>query len=414
MKKVIQFSKGFIPAAVFSALLIIFGLVGFFTKGINYGLDFQAGFIEKVKIAPTAFTLTYSGNKSVTVEQTSSALQFIITSVGDENLTKTFAYALYPSLSEFRDAVSSIEGLSMQLLAPGTTNTKAVFPDSQAFSRLSSAPYRFHYIPEGLAPITGDDMRSIVEKTYSTAAVQVLGNEKDRFFQIRLSDDGTDPDASVNLFKGLNATLMQAFGEDQVAVVSSDYVGSRLSSSLAKQAVWLVLITLLLIWVYAAIRFRWDFALAAVITIFHDALIIVGFIVWSRMQFNSTSIAAILTILGYSINDTVVVFDRIRENMKIHPNMNITDMLNLSQTEMLSRSIITTVTTMLAVLSLYIFTSGDMKDFALALLVGMVSGVYSTIYVSSAFINFVGKFRKDGGRIVEKQKKVLPNAGELV
>ncbi len=415
MKKVISFSKAFVPCVVFSVALIALGLVGLFTKGINYGLDFQAGFIEKVRIAPTAFSLTYTGSKSVTVEQSSAGIDFVITSVGDDNLTRSFPYAETATLGDFRAAVSGIEGLSIKADAPDSVPLKTVFPDSQAFSRLSGTPYRFHYLPEDLAPISSDDIRNALASSYPDAAVQVLGTGKDRFFQIRLADDGTDQDASVNLYKGLNGLLAGAFGEENVAVISSDFVGSRLSSSLASQSLWLVLATLVLIWAYAAIRFRWDFAAGAILAIVHDALVMIAFIVWSQMQFNSTTIAAILTILGYSINDTVVIFDRIRENMKFHPEMKITDILNLSQTEMLGRSIITTVTTMLAVLSLYIFTSGDMKDFALALLVGMTSGVYSTIFIASAFISFIGKFRKDGGRIAEKKAKpVVHTSGEVI
>jgi len=218
----------------------------------------------------------------------------------------------------------------------------------------------------------------------------------------------------MNLRTGLKQAFVAAFGEENLAVISTDFVGSRFSKSLAQQAVWLVLATLVLIWVYAAFRFRWDFAVGAVLAIMHDALIMVAFVVWSRMQFNSTTIAAILTIIGYSINDTVVVFDRIRENMKFHPEMNITDILNLSQTEMLGRSIITTVTTMLAVTSLFVFTTGDMKSFALALLVGMTSGVYSTIFIASAFISFIGRFRKDAGLIKEKAKDKVITSGAVV
>jgi preprotein translocase subunit SecF len=108
------------------------------------------------------------------------------------------------------------------------------------------------------------------------------------------------------------------------------------------------------------------------------------------MEFNTTTIAAILTILGYSINDTIVIFDRIRENQRIYPDEKLVDTMDRSLTETLSRTIITTMTTMLAVLSLYIFTTGSMKEFALCLLMGMVSGVYSTIFIASGFVNFWG------------------------
>jgi preprotein translocase subunit SecF len=114
----------------------------------------------------------------------------------------------------------------------------------------------------------------------------------------------------------------------------------------------------------------------------------VAFVVWTRMEFNTTTIAAILTILGYSINNTIVVFDRIRENRRIFPDDAFVDVLNRSLTGTFSRSIITTLTTMLAVISLFLFTTGSMKDFALALLVGMTSGVYTTIFIASGFVYF--------------------------
>ena len=140
-----------------------------------------------------------------------------------------------------------------------------------------------------------------------------------------------------------------------------------------------------LICVYATIRFKWDLALAAVLAIIHDALIMVAFVTFTQMEFSSITVAAILTIIGYSINDTVVVLDRIRENIKICNLKSFKDIWDLSQSEMISRTIITTVTTLLAVLSLYIFTTGSMKDFALVLAVGMISGVYSTIYIAGSF-----------------------------
>lgn len=182
--------------------------------------------------------------------------------------------------------------------------------------------------------------------------------------------------------------LGERFGSDKVAVIKTDFVASQFSKTLVLQSIILVLATLALIWLYATIRFKWDFALGAVLGIIHDALIMVTVLAWTQMEFNSITIAAILTIVGYSINATVVVLDRIRENIRLVKTKNFVDIINLSQTESFSRTIITTLTTMLAVLALYIFTSGSMKDFAFALLVGMVSGAYSSIFISSAFIAF--------------------------
>ncbi len=175
-------------------------------------------------------------------------------------------------------------------------------------------------------------------------------------------------------------------------------MSSRFSHDLTDQVGILITATLVLILLYASIRFKPQYAVGAVLAIMHDALIMVGFIVWTRMEFNTTTIAALLTILGYSINDTIVIFDRIRENKRLFPDDAFVSVLNRSLSETLGRTIITTVTTMLAVLSLYIFTAGSMKDFALALMVGMVSGVYSTIFIASGFVNFWDK-------TVSKRKK---------
>jgi len=413
MKKVIKFSSLFLPFAIMSSVIIISGLVGLKVRGINLGIDFQAGFVEKVRIAPTAFTLTYQGTQSVSVDQGNNGLSFVMTGVGgSDNQTVTFPYADYPDLGSFSAAVSRIPGVGVNLLAPAGTALKGTFPDSETSSRLDADPYAFHYVSADAPHISSDEIRGVIA-AYPNAAVQVLGKPQDRAFQIRIKDDGTDNNASVTIRANLKKAFDAAYGPANYAVIGTDFVGARLSQSLAGNTVWLVLATLALIWVYATVRFRWDFALGAVLAVMHDALIMVTFIVWTQMQFNSITIAAILTIIGYSINDTIVVYDRIREIMKIRPDLNMTDALNTAQSEILGRTIITTATTMLAVISLFVFTTGDMKDFALSLIVGMISGAYSTIYIASAFINFVSKFRKDKGLLREKPAK-LASSGELV
>jgi preprotein translocase subunit SecF len=232
-----------------------------------------------------------------------------------------------------------------------------------------------------------EDVRAALQ-SISDIAVKSIGAASDNSFQIRMGDDGSDPEMSKKTQEFIYSLLGERFGSDKVAVIKTDFVASQFSKTLVLQSIILVLATLALIWLYATIRFKWDFALGAVLGIIHDALIMVTVLAWTQMEFNSITIAAILTIVGYSINATVVVLDRIRENIRLVKTKNFVDIINLSQTESFSRTIITTLTTMLAVLALYIFTSGSMKDFAFALLVGMVSGAYSSIFISSAFIAF--------------------------
>jgi preprotein translocase subunit SecF len=229
-------------------------------------------------------------------------------------------------------------------------------------------------------------VRGAFPESLGSISVQSVGRPSDRHFQIRIDTrnipEGQVPETIVP--QALGAT----FGVDNVVITRSDMVDSQFSKGLTSQAALLVVLTLCLILVYVSFRFRPQFAIGAVLAIFHDALIMVTFMVWTRMEFNTTQIAAILTILGYSINDTIVIFDRIREDRRLFPDAPFTDVVNRAISETLSRTFITTLTTMLAVLSLFIFTTGTMKDFALALLIGMTSGVYSTIYIACGFANY--------------------------
>ena len=145
--------------------------------------------------------------------------------------------------------------------------------------------------------------------------------------------------------------------------------------------------TVVCIWVYATFRFHWDFALGSVLALVHDVLVLFTFIIWTNMEFTTTVLAGVLTIIGYSINATVVILDRVRNNLAMQHVTKFNEILNKSLSDTLSRSILTTVTTLFAVVSLYIFTTGSIKDFALVVIVGLLSGCYSSIFISSGFIS---------------------------
>jgi preprotein translocase subunit SecF len=389
MKRIIRFSRYFLPASVLSLILIIAGVAGYIVKGgFNLGVDFQAGLIQEVQFAPSAFTLTWSGRGNASVSFDRANMYVVISGAGIEGVTHTFPYTQYPAIGALTGALVSVEGIEVANLAPAGAQSVWLIQSIQGNPLLGSDPYAVHYLPEGSPVIPIEDVRTSL-RSLGTVSVQVLGEPVERRFMIRMEDSEIEGD-NVPAERIISA-LEQAFGEGGVAVTRSDYVGSRFSKQLTDQAGLLMALTLILILIYASIRFKPAFAGGAVLAIAHDALIIVAFITWTRMEFNTTSIAAILTILGYSINDTIVIFDRIREIRRIYPEDSFVDILDRSLTETLSRTIITTVTTMLAVLSLYIFTTGSMKDFALALLVGMISGVYSTIFIASGFVNFCDK-----------------------
>ncbi|MGP1595048.1 MAG: protein translocase subunit SecF [Treponema sp.] len=405
MKKIIKFSKLFVTMVIVSSAVIISGLVGFFMKGINFGIDFQAGFIEKVRFVPTALTLTYQGEKNVQITQNAQEIDFTLISVDSQSEIISFKYTDFTTLGAFAAAVQKIPGIMVTAAAPETTPLKEVFITLET-SRITETPFRIHYSPAGIAPIDADDVRHALAALPS-ASVQQVGQAEERTFQIRLPDNGTYENANAELRALVQNTLLSTYEADNFMVLSTDFVGSRFSGALGQQAVILVLGALLLIFFYALIRFRWNFALGAVLALVHDVLIMFTFVIWTQMEFNSTTIAAILTIVGYSINDTVVVFDRIREKLRLNPKLLVVDVLDIAQTEVLTRTIITTVTTMLAAVALYAFVGGSIHDFALALIVGMASGVYSTIYIAGACITFSSGKKLAGDLLLGKKPKTV-------
>ncbi len=396
MKK-IRFSRLYAPAVLLSLALIVFGVVGFVYRGVNFGIDFQAGFIEKVKIAPTAFELSYRGPKTVSFSQSRTNIDIVITGVDGQNKTEHFSYTDYPSVQDFISAVASIEGVSVSNVANDVANVplNTLFFGSQARLRLSDKGLALHYYPKTAALITVEEVRRVLA-AIEGVSVQQLGKNDEQYFQIRLPDDGTKENANAALRSELQSALERGYGSDKIVIMSTDFVASRFSGSLAWQAITLISGALLLIFFYTWFRFRLQFALAAIFAIIHDGLMMFVFITWSQMEFSSIIVAAVLTIIGYSINDTIVIFDRVRENASLKPDENISDIVDFSLTEMLGRTIITTFTTMLAALPLFLFTEGGMKNFALILMIGMLSGVYSSIFISNGYVAFImGKTKCD-------------------
>jgi preprotein translocase subunit SecF len=387
MKRIIPFSHYFLRATIFSAALIVFGLIGYAVKGgFNNGVDFQAGLIQEIRFAPTAFNISYSGFGNASISLSRNRLDIVLSGSGINGETRTFPFVDYPTLSSLIQGLSSITGIKATLLGPGDVSTSILVQSAQSDSQLGVDPFVVHYLPPDAEVILIENVRAALQPL-GTVSVQVMGQPSDRHFMIRMDAGEVDGKEGVPAEK-IVATLEEHFGKGGVAVTRADFVGARFSKQLSQQAGLLLAFTLLLILFYASIRFKPKFAIGAVIAIVHDMLIMAAFIIWTRMEFNTTTIAAILTILGYSINDTIVIFDRIRETTRVYPDDPLEKILNRSISETLGRTVITTATTMLAVLSLFIFTTGSMRDFALALLVGMVSGVYSTIFIAVGFVNF--------------------------
>lgn len=383
MKNTIQFSKYFLPAAIFSVLIVAFGVIGYITKGFTLGVDFQSGLIQEVQLAPSAFSLRWSGTTRARFSSDRSNLYIIVSGSGIDSQTYTFAYGDYNTIGSLAEAMKrELDELDISITANENKNFQRMLSYSQV-DLASENPHVVHYHDPQSLPVDISEVRTAMAGI-NGVSVQNLGERQDRHFMIRVQDNEEEQIQGAQIIE----VLESYFGKGEVALLKSDYVGSRFSKNLTDQAGMLLGLTLLLILVYASIRFKPQYAIGAVIAIINDAIVVIAFVVWTQMEFTTSTIAAILTILGYSINNTIVVFDRIRENRYVLVETPFTEIMNISLTGVLGRTIITTLTTILAILFLFIFAKGAMKDFALALIIGMISGVYTTLFISSGFVNF--------------------------
>ena len=163
-------------------------------------------------------------------------------------------------------------------------------------------------------------------------------------------------------------------------------VGPKVSSELLKSGIIAIGLSLAAMLIYIWIRFEWQFSLGAIIAIFHDVIITLGIFSLFSFEINLSIVAAVLTIVGYSMNDTVVIFDRVRENLKKYLDIKIFELTNISINETLSRTIITSITTLIALLSIYFFGGQILKGFSLAMILGVIFGTYSSIYIANPIL----------------------------
>ncbi len=190
--------------------------------------------------------------------------------------------------------------------------------------------------------------------------------------------------------KETNKNLIQNIKKDLTKIIGPGYefrrvenVGPKVSSELLKSGIVAIISALGAMLFYIWIRFEWQFSLGAIIALFHDVIITMGFFSLFALEVNLSIVAAILTIVGYSMNDTVVIYDRVRENLKKHLDIKIFELTNISINETLSRTLITSITTLLALCSIFIFGGEVLKGFSLAMILGVIFGTYSSIYIAN-------------------------------
>ncbi len=249
------------------------------------------------------------------------------------------------------------------------------------------------------API--GDVRKVVAGVVKDAVIQYQStlDGSGNLLQVKTGSIQIDNENSSEL---IGAAFDKELPESNFKLASEDGVGSEVGDDLKKAAYWAVLFSLLGILAYVSLRFEFGFALGGVVALAHDALITIGLFSLTGRQFSLTIVAAVLTIVGYSINDTIVVFDRIREDLRKDPTTDFKTLCNRAINMTLSRTVLTSLTTIIALLVLFIFGGGAINDFALAMLIGVVAGTFSTIFIATPVMLAWYHGRRPGFATVKK------------
>lgn len=219
---------------------------------------------------------------------------------------------------------------------------------------------------------------------FEDAQIQTFGSDDTILIRIE-NDNAIDGEADLNASKIIAKELGNLF-----LIQRTEIVGPKVSSELIQKGVLAIITAVSLMLFYIWIRFEWQFSLGAVLALIHDVLITIGLFSFFGIEFNLSIIAALLTIIGYSMNDTVVVYDRIRENLRKYKQMDLFELINNSLNNTLSRTTLTSVTTLLALFSLYFLGGEVIRGFTLAMIIGVFIGTYSSIFIASQIILFLG------------------------
>jgi preprotein translocase subunit SecF len=382
----------------FSLSLVLISTILVFVPGPNYGTDFRGGTeievafskpVDAALVRSTVTALGYHNPDVVQVKDRTNDSRFIIRVQEVSALNDA-------SRDQLRAALCYAEDLQKMTAAWADTcplDSRAtevkISPGGDKVAVRYDVDPNIEQIKTQIASVPGLSMRPSPTNPH-------VVNPRDHRVEIALQSKGDQ------LLDGLRSKL----GVDTVPerALRVEWVGPKAGKQLRDSARNAVAIAIVFIMLYLAFRFDLRFAPGVVVACVHDAMVVIGFFVATRREVTLSTIAAILTIVGYSMNDTVVVYDRIRENLSKHRGKTFAEIINLSVSETLSRTILTSGTVLLSVLAFFIWGTGVIKDFALAMVVGVVAGTYSSIYVAAPFTEWIDA--KMGRREQREQRKV--------
>ena len=250
--------------------------------------------------------------------------------------------------------------------------------------------------------VTEQQVRAAVDPIAGDEVVQQYGDADDNEWLIRLAQTQT-AEQGASLEQGSQQILdaLTKAGLPTYEILSREIVGPVIGAELQRRGIYATLASILAITIYIGFRFRFSFAIGAIAATFHDIIVTVAFLVFFGYDLSLNIVAALLTITGYSVNDTIVIFDRVRENLRSMRRDSLEHVVNVSVNQTLSRTIITAGTTFLSVLALYIFGGEVLRGFAFTMLVGIVSGTYSTVFIASSIAIILSQHKRSPAASVQ-------------
>jgi preprotein translocase subunit SecF len=355
--------------------------------GFNLGVDFESGLSQRIQIAPVGLEVTYSGNKDAVLSISGSALSLEVR--GDEGVSTTsFRFAAYPTAKDLASALSGVAQVSATAV-DGSLRSEDLLSGYGFPATLSATPTRLNFQSVGNTSI--EDVRSALT-ALGNVKVQTVGSSSSQTFQVRLGIKDNATQSSME--EEVKVALATHFGEGNVVVLQSDYIGPKFSATLLSSSILAIVVAMALILVYVWFRFRFAYAVSSLIALLHDILMMLTVISLLRLEFSSTTIAALLTIIGYSLNNTIVIFDRVRENVTLNKEASLSAHIDRSVTQSMGRTIMSAVTTLVAILPLAIFASGDIQLFAVNMGFGILFGTFSSNLLAPAMLYWISKAQK--------------------
>lgn len=395
MRKTIRFTRIRFFMLALSVLAIGAGVAGTIVRGgLTFSVDLSGGISQQIRIADAALEVSADPASQLAVERIpedpllNRVGGFLVEWVADGiGRRRTFSFDDVPTVGALAAAIGAIDGVVATRLGPVTVASRQLRAPGvrlrDGFAILRSVPAT----PQDADVIALADVRAALAGL-GRFTLQAAGAANEQSYIIRTEVPAPGPTSSVaaervSAEERVLTALGNVFGSERLDVQATDFVGESVSRLLGRQSVAILVVALVLTFIYIVVRFRWTYAIGAMMALVHDVAVMIGVLATFQFEVGTATIAAVLTIVGYSLNDTIVIFDRVRENVTLMRDSDFDLVINSSITQSLARTIITSLTTLMAVTAIYVFGSASIQTFALTLMIGVVVGTYSSIFVAS-------------------------------